>query len=339
MPLSTLDQRIEGRSQTRILREFATNSALYPVFDAIRMITTEGVIAYLQEIPHYLIFLSALLQAYYLGRRTDYTWWQRAAGNLIGFGLYSLFDILIEGPSEFFDQPYHWVFFGFTVGMALLAAFEELFKESRMVIIILANLWRVLLFPTLYVLSELSGELSGTLNWHNFMVYWNSSSGHAFILLAALLFGLMLGLRDAQLDRYTVVLQELSRRLKKYSEWLLDPALIEKSLDDDTALGQRRVERIILFMDIRGFTAWSENRPPEIVVGMLNRFYDIAEKIIVEGEGQKPHYIGDEVMTWFTSPLAAVETTHRLQQELSRLLHQYELGADTLYFRTSPSSP
>ena len=59
---------------------------------------------------------------------------------------------------------------------------------------------------------------------------------------------------------------------------------------------QQRVQRTVLFMDIRGFTSWSEAKSPEMVVTMLNEFYEMAEQIVAAGGGTKPHFIGDEVM-------------------------------------------
>lgn len=322
----TLSERIQGAASSRILREFVTNSALFPIFDAIRAITTEGLTTYLLEPPHYLILASAAVQAWFLGRRLEYPWWQRALGNLIAPALYSAFDLLLEGPADFFGQYYHWVFWAYALGMAGLYAVEDLLSSGRQSVTILQNLWRVMLFPTLYVLSELSGELAGPLTWASFQSYWQSSSGHAFILMAALLFGLLLGLNESRVDRYTAYLREAARRLKQFSEWSLDLDLVEQSMDNLAALRQRRVERTVLFMDIRGFTQWSEDKDPEIVVGMLNQFYELAENILTAGGGRKPHFIADEVMTWFEDPQQAVQTGHTLRAEVNRLLADYHLA-------------
>lgn len=322
----TLSERIQGTAGNRILREFITNSALFPIFDAIRAITTDGFAAYLREPPHYLILASAAVQAWFLGRRLTYSWWQRALGNLIAPALYSAFDLFVEGPADFLSQPYHLIFWVYALGMAGLYALEDLLASGKELATVSQNLWRVLLFPTLYVLSEASGELAGPLTRNSFTTYWQSSSGHSFILVAALLFGLLLGLNETRVDRYTAYLREAARRLKQLSGWSLDLDLVEQSMENPSVLRQRRVERTVLFMDIRGFTQWSEDKDPETVVGMLNQFYELAENILTAGGGRKPHFIADEVMTWFEDARQAVQTGRKLRDEVNRLLAGYHLA-------------
>jgi class 3 adenylate cyclase len=48
---------------------------------------------------------------------------------------------------------------------------------------------------------------------------------------------------------------------------------VEAVLRDSGTHAASRVERAIGFVDIRGFTAWSEAHQPEEVMGLLNRFY------------------------------------------------------------------
>lgn len=324
MTTLTLEERIQGSSRIRILREFVTNSAIFPLFDALRVITVEGLGTYLAEPPHYLMLLAAAVQAWFLGTRYPGRWWIRAGGNLIAPALYTALDFVLEGPA-FFREPYHWVFWGFSLGMALLYLVEDTVEHLQTPAIILLNLWRAALFPALYALTELSGELE-VFTWANIREYWLAHSGHAFILLAALLFGVLLGINETQINRYTHFLRIAARRLKEFSEWSLDPSLVENALNDGAVLRQRRVERTVLFMDIRGFTHWSENKTPEMVVGMLNRFYERAEAVILSGRGRKPHFIADEVVTWFEDPLQAVETARRLRREIDILLEEYGLS-------------
>ncbi len=326
MTTVSLARRIEGTPQGRILREFATNAAIFPVFDAIRTMATQGVAAYVLALPHYMMLISAAVQAWFLGTRKENTWWQAAAGNLIGVSLYTVLDILLEGPADFAGAPYHWVYWVFSLGMALLYAVKELGPRLATLVVVASSLWRVLLFPALYVLSETTGELGGSLNWDTLRTYWASSGGHTFILLASVMFGLLLGLSEAQVNRYMRFLQEVAQQLRQYSEWSIDPNLLAQSLQDVSALGQRRVERTILFMDIRGFTNWSQHKDPETVVGMLNQFYEISEQVLRECGGHKPHFIGDEVMTWFDDPATALKGARDLVTQANAALSVYGLA-------------
>lgn len=323
----SLTDRIQGTPGVRILREFVTNSGLYPLFEAIRFMTENGVQAYVVELPHYIILASAGVQSWFLGRRAAYTWWERAAGNLIAPTLYTVVDMIVEGPAAFVAAPQHWIYWTFSLGLALLSLAQVRLPRVERLFVIAANLWRVLLFPALYVVAELGTELKGVSGGTDFLSYWNSTPGHNFILLAALLFGLLLGLSESEVTRYTAYLRRVARRLKQFSEWSLDAGLLEESVEDLSALRQRRAERTILFMDIRGFTRWSEDKDPETVIGMLNEFYEKAERIIAGGGGHKPHFIADEVMSWFEDPMQAVETARALRGEVSALLMRYQLDS------------
>ena len=218
----------------RILREFVTNSAIFPFFDAIRAIVVQGLPAYLTEAPHYLMFAAAGFQAWFLGIRRERPAWQFAVGNLIAPALYTLLDLVLEGPQKVIEEPSHWLFWIYSLGMALLYFLNRALPDARGGIAVLTNLTRVGLFPVTYALSEIQGELSG-LSLDSIARYAASSAGHLFIVLASLLFGLLLGLNEAQNLRYTGVLRELARRLKTFSEWSLEPGLVARSVGDLSA--------------------------------------------------------------------------------------------------------
>jgi len=325
----SLTEQIHGNARGRILREFVINSALFPFFEAIRSISTDGFMSYSTDLSHYIMFMAAAVQAWYLGRKPSLSWQQRAMGNFIAPSIYTFFDILLKGFVELWVEPSIWIFWVFAVGMALFYALEGAFPRYKMLLILLMNLWRVLLLPVLYTMSEFFGELHGAFGETTLLQYYHSSSGHAFILMAALTFGVLLGLREIQVERYLNVLRQIASRLKQVSEWSLSPTLLEESLLDVAGLNQHRVQRTILFMDIRSFTQWSETKDPETILIMLNRFYEMAETIIVKGGGNKPHFIGDEVMTWFADPKQALDTAITLNQQISALLRPYNLAVGT----------
>lgn len=324
--MSQITQQIQGSPRARILREFVTNSAVFPLLDAIRAISTEGIILYVGEAPHYLLFFAAALQAWFLGKHPTLSRSHRALGNLIAPTLYTLGDLALEGATVFAAEPNHWIYWGFSLGIAFLTVAAPIIPNGKQITTLLINVWRVLLFPALYANAELGQELHLISPWTAWREYWFMNSGHLFILLAALMFGLLLGLRDVQIDRYITVLRRLAHQLKRVSEWSLDPGLLADSLQDRSALAQRRMHRAVLFMDIRDFTHWSEDKTPEQVVRMLNHFYEQGEGIILDNGGQKPHFIGDEVMTWFDNAGRALHTARQLQAQMPQTLGAYNLA-------------
>ncbi len=100
--------------------------------------------------------------------------------------------------------------------------------------------------------------------------------------------------------------------------------LITKSPEQGWLKGQRG-EASILFADIRGFTAYAEDREPEEVVEKLNEFFAIATDVIVRHGGYVDKFIGDSVLAVFGVPVTqqdhlrrCVEAAVQMQQELAR---------------------
>ena len=62
-------------------------------------------------------------------------------------------------------------------------------------------------------------------------------------------------------------------------------------------------EATILFADIRGFTAYAEDREPEMVVEMLNTYFEIATRGILDYGGYVDKFIGDCVLGVFGVPV------------------------------------
>jgi adenylate cyclase len=64
----------------------------------------------------------------------------------------------------------------------------------------------------------------------------------------------------------------------------------------------RRREIAVIFADIIGFTAYTENHPPEQVLQLLREFHRRMEQVVFEHQGVVDNYIGDCVMAIFGVP-------------------------------------
>lgn len=76
--------------------------------------------------------------------------------------------------------------------------------------------------------------------------------------------------------------------------------MIKKSSDQDVSLGGTRKELAVLFSDIRGFTAYSEKRPPEEVISMLNRYLGYQAEVVTLFNGSIDKFVGDEMVALFS---------------------------------------
>lgn len=116
------------------------------------------------------------------------------------------------------------------------------------------------------------------------------------ILLASYLLNMGLEIWEAQREK-----RDTAKLLSRY----VSPEVAKKLIKGGQALdlGGTRRSITVLFLDIRGFTSISEEKPPEEVVGILNSFFKTVNKVIFDYGGTLDKYMGDSVMAVFNAPL------------------------------------
>ena len=85
------------------------------------------------------------------------------------------------------------------------------------------------------------------------------------------------------------------------------------------------VEASVVFIDICGFTAISENAAPDIVVRLLNSYFDLMVKEIIAQDGYIDKFIGDAVMAVFRGDYhldRAVEASLAVREGIKNLPSQ-----------------
>jgi adenylate cyclase len=73
--------------------------------------------------------------------------------------------------------------------------------------------------------------------------------------------------------------------------------------DEDLRLGAMRRETTVLFSDLRGFTTFSEQLPPDTVIEVLNHYLEEMSDAIMDHGGTLISYMGDGIMAVFNAPL------------------------------------
>jgi len=100
--------------------------------------------------------------------------------------------------------------------------------------------------------------------------------------------------------RDTDYLHYLKDTFSKY----LSRQVAEKILNEkDIKLKGERKKVAVMFVDIRNFTKFSENHPPEYVIEKLNSYFNKIIDVVFEFQGTLDKFIGDAAMIVFGAPI------------------------------------
>jgi class 3 adenylate cyclase len=145
--------------------------------------------------------------------------------------------------------------------------------------------------------------------------------------VALLTLGLVIGVANATADGYLALLRSTAAQLKHYSELAMGRQVLERAVADESSLAPTRRDRTVVFLDIRGFTAWSERQSPEEVVRMLNAFYGAVESTVAPFWPIRIKYTADEALVVFAEPAPALAAARALREALVPHLAPFGLSA------------
>jgi adenylate cyclase len=98
-----------------------------------------------------------------------------------------------------------------------------------------------------------------------------------------------------------VALVERLGRLKRFFSPQLAELIVGGGADDPLRTHRRDVT--VVFLDLRGFTAFAETSEPEEVMGVLKEYHAEIGKLILEHEGTLERFTGDGLMVFFNDPV------------------------------------
>ena len=94
---------------------------------------------------------------------------------------------------------------------------------------------------------------------------------------------------------------ERLRRLKRFFSPQLAELIVSGDAEDP--LKTHRREITVVYLDLRGFTAFAETAEPEEVMSVLHEYHAAMGKLILEYEGTLEHFAGDGMMIFFNDPV------------------------------------
>ncbi|MEO0865689.1 MAG: adenylate/guanylate cyclase domain-containing protein, partial [Pseudomonadota bacterium] len=135
-------------------------------------------------------------------------------------------------------------------------------------------------------------------------------------------------LRFQQVIVFLMVAAILAVAVRRYQNLVLDsaemarertnlaryfsPTMVEELSTKDEPLGQiRSHDAAVLFVDIVGFTTYSDGRPPQEVIETLRAFHARMESEVFAHKGTLDKYLGDGLMATFGTPLPQVDDAAR----------------------------
>lgn len=108
------------------------------------------------------------------------------------------------------------------------------------------------------------------------------------------------------------VSQERSERISRLKRFLAPQvAELVDRIGDDRVLDGRRVEVVVVFCDLRGFTAFSARAQPETVIGVLRGYYDTLQAAVSAHEATLISFHGDGVMVLLNAPVSCSDPALR----------------------------
>jgi adenylate cyclase len=134
-------------------------------------------------------------------------------------------------------------------------------------------------------------------------------------LLAASFNGMVNGLRERE-------------RLREAFGAFVDPALADRVLQEGTILAGEEVEVTVLFLDIRGFTAFAERAGAAEAVAALNAFYEIVVPIVVAHGGHANKFVGDGLLAVFGAPDPLIDHADRCVAAALAIADEVEAAND-----------
>ena len=112
-------------------------------------------------------------------------------------------------------------------------------------------------------------------------------------------------------EKVSQQVEEIQRmgRLKRY----LSPQIAENVLksEDENLFKSHRREITVVFLDLRGFTAFSDSAEPEEIMELLRTYHAEMGKLIFEFQGTLERFAGDGIMVFFNDPIPCENHTEK----------------------------
>lgn len=113
----------------------------------------------------------------------------------------------------------------------------------------------------------------------------------------------------------SILLEEVLKTYLPSSTW----KGVESSVHSgELVIKDERVDIVLLNLDIKGFTGYSENKKPEQVISTLNIYLDFIVCEIIEYKGEINKFVGDAVLAVFEDADSCIKAALKIQSLASK---------------------
>lgn len=316
-----LNRRFYGTPWQTFWQELCGNSGHFLILKTLSDIANDGWYASINDVTDWSLIGAFTLQAWCLTHRKSHHFW----GNLVGPSLYTLIDLPTDGW-DFFESPSHLMLWGFCLAIALSQGLRLHWMPtwSNYLLPLESIVRTVMVWVAYLIATAISDQMAVT---PTYVQQFLTGASHGFLLSALVFLGALMGLQSLQLAKQKQQTQETATILRDLAQWGMGDHVVTSAIANPEALTFQRVERAIVFMDIRGFTAWSEAAPPERVAQLLNRYYQMVEPEAAAQGPLRVAFTADEVMVIYAKLPEALRAAVAMRRAAQSVLGVEGLGA------------
>lgn len=147
--------------------------------------------------------------------------------------------------------------------------------------------------------SPLSGESAYSFFYSQIPIYMRSG-----LFLASGIVAGLVGMRLKKILKNSVErLEERNEILGMFGQYV-SPSVVDKLMSQKTDTASENREVCVMFLDIRNFTKFSEDKSPAEVISYLNTLFEDMIEIVNKHNGIINKFLGDGFMAVFGAPLS-----------------------------------
>ncbi|MDH4172575.1 MAG: response regulator [Betaproteobacteria bacterium] len=130
---------------------------------------------------------------------------------------------------------------------------------------------------------------------------------------------------EERVKEQVAAIERLAKMKRFFSPPVAD-AIIAGGVD---MLEPHRREITAVFLDLRGFTAFTDRADPDEVMDLLSDYHETMGNLVERYGGTLEHFAGDGVMIFFNDPIPVEQPAHKAVRMAIDLLHAFDPIART----------